>query len=99
MTWVIAIGSIKASGGATSTALVLAALAAATGEHVTLVEADPSGGSLLGWCADLNPSGPGLYEGVFQRDLAVGVQRLGESDVVAAQGDPCLLYTSPSPRD
>ncbi|MSW21520.1 MAG: hypothetical protein F2873_11565, partial [Actinobacteria bacterium] len=88
MTWVIAVGSIKASGGATSTALVLAASAAATGEHVTLVEADPSGGSLLGWCADLDPSGPGLYEGVFQRDLAVGVQRLGEFGVVAAQGDP-----------
>ena len=87
MTWVIAVGSIKASGGATSTALVLAA-SAATGEHVTLVEADPSGGSLLGWCADLDPSGPGLYEGVFQRDLAVGVQRLGEFGVVAAQGDP-----------
>jgi hypothetical protein len=88
VTWVIAVGSIKASGGATSTALVLAASAAATGEHVTLVEADPSGGSLLGWCADLDPSGPGLYEGVFQRDLAIGVQRLGEFDVVAAQGDP-----------
>ena len=88
MTWVVAIGSVKASGGATSTALVLAAAAAAEGDSVTLVEADPSGGSLLGWCVDLDPSGPGLYEGVFQRDLAAGVQRLGEIGVVAAQGDP-----------
>lgn len=88
MTWAVAVGSVKASGGATSTGLVLAASAAATGEHVTLVEADPSGGSLLGWCADLDPSGPGLYEGVFQRDLAAGVQRLGEIGVIAAQGDP-----------
>ena len=88
MTWVVAVGSVKASGGATSTALVLAASAAATGEPVTLVEADPSGGSLFGWCVDLDPSGAGLYEGVFQRDLAAGVQRLGEIGVVAAQGDP-----------
>jgi hypothetical protein len=88
VTWVVAVGSVKASGGATSTALVLSASAATTGGCVTLVEADPSGGSLLGWCADLDPSGPGLYEGVFQRDLAAGAQRLGGVDVVAAQGDP-----------
>jgi MinD-like ATPase involved in chromosome partitioning or flagellar assembly len=94
VTHVVAVGSIKASAGATSTSLVLAASAAAGGQRSTLVETDPSGGSLLGWCADLDPSGPGLYEGVFQRDLTVGIQPLGGVAVIAAQGDPWRISSA-----
>ena len=88
MTTVIAVGSVKGTGGATSTSLAIAASAAATGERVTLVEADPSGGSLLGWCPDLEPAGAGLYEAVFQRDFGSVAQLLCDLRIVVAQGDP-----------
>jgi hypothetical protein len=88
VTTVIAVGSVKGTGGVTSTALAVAASAAGAGEPVTLVEADPSGGSLLGWCPDLEAAGPGLYEAVFQRDFGSVGQSLGDLRVVVAQGDP-----------
>jgi MinD-like ATPase involved in chromosome partitioning or flagellar assembly len=89
MTVVVAVGSVKGSGGVTATAL---AVAAATGESsdVVLIESDPSGGSLLGWCPTLSSSAGGLYEAVFDRDCGFDAVRqpLGDVDVVVAQGDP-----------
>ncbi len=93
MTVVIVVGSIKGSGGVTATSLAVAAAAAETSE-VVLVEADPSGGSLLGWCPTLNPTAGGLYEAVFDRDrdadagFEAVLQPLGDIGVVVAQGDP-----------
>lgn len=85
---VVAFGSVKGS-GVTTSAFAYAAAAGAGGRAVTLVEADPSGGSLLGWCPQLDP-GVGLYEAVFDRDhnLATVAQPLGDITVVVAQGDP-----------
>jgi MinD-like ATPase involved in chromosome partitioning or flagellar assembly len=89
MTQIIAVGSIKGSGGVTATAL---AIAAATGEAAgaIVVEADPSGGSLLGWCPTLDPALGGLYEAVFDRDRGFEAvcQPLGSIGVVTAYGDP-----------
>ena len=90
MTHIVAVGSIKGAGGVTTTAIVYAAAtAAAGGGPVTVVEADPSGGSLLGWCGQLD-AGFGLYEAVFDRARGVAgvAQRLGDIEVVVAQGDP-----------
>lgn len=85
----VAVGSAKGTGGASSTAL---GLAAAFGESrdTVLVEADPSGGSLLGWCPTLGATAGGLYEAVFDRDRTLGWARqaLGDISVVVAHGDP-----------
>ena len=64
--------------------------AAAVQGPVTLVEADPSGGSLLSWCDDLRPAGD-LYDAAMSRDpggLAAIVQRLGDVAVVPSWGRP-----------
>lgn len=89
MTLVVAVGSVKGTGGASTTALGLAAALGERGEAV-LVEADPSGGSLLGWCPTLGATAGGLYEAVFDRDRNLGWvrQSLGDISVVVAHGDP-----------
>lgn len=85
---VIAVGSIKGTGGATSTALGLAAAAGELTTYALLTECDPSGGSLLGWSEHLNATRPSLYEAATQSDLEMVMQRLGQIRVVPAQGDP-----------
>lgn len=88
MSTLLAVGSVKGTGGATSTAL---GLAAAAGEHTSgavMVEADPSGGSLIGWSEHLNATRPSLYEAASQNSLELAMQRLGQVRVVPAQGDP-----------
>lgn len=85
---VIAVGSIKGTGGATSTALGLAAAAGEFTTDTALVEGDPSGGSLLGWSEHLNATRPSLYDATSQHDLRMVMQRLGQVHVVPAQGDP-----------
>lgn len=85
---VIAVGSIKGTGGATSTALGLSAAAGELTANTALIEGDPSGGSLLGWSEHLNATRPSLYDGASQHDLQMVMQRLGEVGIVPAQGDP-----------
>ncbi|MEL6894276.1 MAG: hypothetical protein AAFP84_21975, partial [Actinomycetota bacterium] len=85
---IIAVGSIKGTGGATSTALGLASAAGELTNSAVLMEADPSGGSLLGWSEHLNAARPSLYDAASQQDLQVVMQRLGQISVVPAQGDP-----------
>lgn len=89
MKLVVAVGSVKGTGGASATALGLAAAFGESREAV-LVEADPSGGSLLGWCPTLRSAAGGLYEAVFDRDRTLGWvrQSLGDISVVVAHGDP-----------
>jgi MinD-like ATPase involved in chromosome partitioning or flagellar assembly len=90
MTKVIALASVKGSGGVTSSALGIAG-ALGMQSATVLLEADASGGSLLGWCPTLDPTVGGLYEAVFDRDrpgFASVAQRLGDIGVVVAQGDP-----------
>ena len=88
MSTVIAVGSVKGIGGATSTALGLAAAAGEYSSGAVMVEADPSGGSLLGWSEHLNATRPSLYEAASQHSLELAMQRLGQVRVVPAQGDP-----------
>lgn len=90
MTRVVAVGSVKGAGGVTASAL---GIAAACGERLDtiLVEVDPSGGSLLGWCPTLDPTRGGVYEAVFSANrggLVPFAQLLGDIVVVVAQGDP-----------
>lgn len=85
---IIAVGSIKGTGGATSTALGLAAAAGEVTSSAILVEGDPSGGSLLGWSEHLDATRPSLYDASSQHDLELVMQRLGQIRVVPAQGDP-----------
>ncbi len=90
MTQVVALASVKGTGGVTSSALGLAA-ALGTRSEALLLEADPSGGSLLGWCPMLDPMAGGLYEVAFERErpgLSTFVQSLGDIGVVVAQGEP-----------
>lgn len=89
MKLVVAVGAVKGTGGASATALGLAAAFGESREAV-LVEADPSGGSLLGWCPTLRSEAGGLYEAVFDRDRTLGWvrQSLGDISVVVAHGDP-----------
>ncbi|MEL6893771.1 MAG: hypothetical protein AAFP84_19420 [Actinomycetota bacterium] len=88
MTTTIAVGSVKGTGGATATALGLAGAIAEDGTATVLVEADPSGGSLLGWSEHLDAARPSLYDAVSQNDLALAMQPLGQVRVVPVQGDP-----------
>jgi hypothetical protein len=81
----IVVGSIKGAGGVSSTAM---GLAAAAGDGAVLMEADPSGGSLLGWSEHLDAGRPSLYDAVSIKDLNTGVQRLGDMRVIVTQGDP-----------
>ena len=90
MTQIVALASVKGTGGVTSSALGLAA-ALGMRSDALLLEADPSGGSLLGWCPTLDPTAGGLYEAAFERErrgLATFVQPLGDIGVVVAQGEP-----------
>ena len=90
MTQVIALASVKGTGGVTSSALGLAAALGMRSDALVL-EADPSGGSLLGWCPTLDPTAGGLYEAAFERErpgLSPFVQSLGDIGVVVAQGEP-----------
>ena len=83
----IAVASVKGAGGVTSAALVLAAVRAET-DDVMLVEADPSGGSLLGWCEQLRPAGD-LYDLAMSRNsagLASVAQQMGDLSVVPSWG-------------
>jgi hypothetical protein len=90
---VIAVGTVKGAVGATTTALALAA-ALAEHEPVTLVEADPSGGSLVGTSPAL-ASAPTLESMMMQRrdrieadDLLAIAQPLGDLLVAALPPDP-----------
>jgi hypothetical protein len=70
--------------------LAIAAATAVVQGPVTLVEVDPSGGSLLSWCDGLRPSGD-LYDAAMSREpggLAAIVQRLGDVAVVPSYGRP-----------
>lgn len=90
MTQIVALASVKGTGGVTSSALGLAA-AFGMRSDALLLEADPSGGSLLGWCPTLDPTAGGLYEAAFERErpgLSTFVQPLGDIGVVVAQGEP-----------
>lgn len=90
MTQVLAVASVKGTGGVTSSALGIAA-AIGTRVDALLLEADPSGGSLLGWCPTLDPTAGGLYEAVFERErsgIVSFIQPLGDIGVVVAQGEP-----------
>ena len=85
----IGIASVKGASGSSTAALCVSAAAAVLGP-VTLVEADPSGGSLLSWCDNLRPAGD-LYDAAMSRDrggLAAIVQRLGDVAVVPSWGRP-----------
>jgi hypothetical protein len=85
----IGFASVKGASGTSTGALSVSAAAAVQGP-VTLVEADPSGGSLLSWCDDLRPAGD-LYDAAMSRDpggLAAIVQRLGDVAVVPSWGRP-----------
>ena len=62
----IGFASVKGASGTSTAALSVSAAAAVQGP-VTLVEADPSGGSLLSWCDDLRPAGD-LYDAAMSRD-------------------------------
>lgn len=89
----IAVASVKGAGGVTTTALALSAALAARGTSVTLIEADPSGASLLGWCPDLETGGTGLYEAVLHRRF-VATQQLGDVQVIVSQGDPWRISSA-----
>jgi MinD-like ATPase involved in chromosome partitioning or flagellar assembly len=89
VTQVVVVGSVKGTGGVSTTALLLAAGLGESAD-VVLVEADPSGGSLLGWCEQLSTVPGSLYDVVFDHDRSWSLvrQSLGEIGVVVAQGDP-----------
>ena len=59
MTQIVALASVKGTGGVTSSALGLAAAFGMRSDALVL-EADLSGGSLLGWCPTLDPTAGGL---------------------------------------
>ncbi len=83
----IAVTGVKGAGGVTSAALVLAAVRAES-EPTVLVEADPSGGTLLSWCEQLHPGGD-LYDLVMSRTsarLTAVTQPLGPLDVIPSWG-------------
>lgn len=83
----IAVAGVKGSGGVTSTALALAAARAESGPTL-IIEADPSGGTLLSWCDQLHPAGD-LYDLVMSRNatgFTTVVQRLGALDVIPSWG-------------
>lgn len=92
MTTKIGVAGVKGAGGVTTAAVSLAAAWAAQGPTM-LVEADPSGGSLLGWSEDLRAAGD-LYEVAMARQsggLASVAQRFGDMAVVPAWGRPFRL--------
>lgn len=89
---IIAVGAVKGSCGVTSTALVLAAAAAEYGP-AWLVEADPSGGSLVGSCPTLSPA-PGLEQLGFDR-VSVTADVLG--DLAQPLGAAAVLTLPPDP--
>jgi hypothetical protein len=92
MTWTVAVGAVKGPGAVSTVTLTMAATAAVSGP-VMMVEADPSGGSMLARC-------PGLAVGADLHDLALSrngsrlvdvAQRLGDVAVVPAWGRPFRL--------
>ena len=83
----IAFAAVKGAGGVTSASLVLAA-ALAEQDHTILVEADPSGGSLLSWCEQLRPAGD-FYDIAMNRNsagLESVAQPLGNLSVIPSWG-------------
>ena len=92
MTVTVGVAGVKGAGGVTTSAVALAAVSAMSGPTM-LVEADPSGGSLLGWCEDLRAAGD-LYDVAMSRQaggLASAAQRFGDMVVVPAWGRPFRL--------
>lgn len=93
MTGALRVGVAGAkSGGVSTIAHALAAAAVPSGPSM-LVEADPSGGSLLTWSDVVQPAGD-LYDVVMSRDsdgLASVAQQLGGLAVVPAWGDSFRL--------
>jgi len=85
---IVAVASVKGTGGVTATALGLAALGHEMCGDAMLIEADPSGGSLLGWSEHLHAGRTALYEAITDGDIGRGMQRLGNVRVLPAQGDP-----------
>jgi hypothetical protein len=91
-TTTVAVGAVKGPGAVSTVTLTMAATAAVSGP-VMLVEADPSGGSLLARCPDL-AVGPDFYDQALSRNgsrLVDVAQRLGEVAVVPAWGRPFRL--------
>lgn len=82
-TMTVGVAGVKGAGVST----VAHAVAAASGPAV-LVEADPSGGSLLAWCEALQPAAD-LYDVVMSRGdggLTAAAQQLGELAVLPSWG-------------
>jgi hypothetical protein len=89
----IAVGTVKGSIGATTTALALAA-ALAERHPTLLVESDPSGGSLAGTCPVLHPA-PSLEAMMAERRDRAGLdqllacaQTLGDVSVALCPAEP-----------
>lgn len=90
MTVTIAVAGVKGAGGVTATALTIAAVNGAGGAPTLLVEADPSGGSLLAWCEQLR-HGLDLYDVTASRDPQIweaATQQLGDISVLPGRGTP-----------
>ena len=91
----IGVASVKGAGGVTSAALVLAAVLRRARTDVMLVEADPSGGSLLGWCEQLQPAGD-LYDVTMSRNSA-GLASVAQPSVTC-RSSRAGVARSASPR-
>ena len=105
MTTLIAVGSWRGIGASTS-ALLLAAGAAATGEHAWLIEADPAGAVLASRADELAGGLAGLERVAFhssgeplRRELEGAARRLGDVSVVTGAWDSFQAWaTVASPR-
>ena len=93
---IIAFTSVRGGPGATTTALACAALASERGDAV-FVEADPTGGVLLGRCASLDGARSLLQLAFPDRDdrgrpatalVEAACQQLGDLSVVVAPANP-----------